>query len=267
MNKKTIISSACLVFALFSLATMTGCGGKDEEVAPAIKTTIDQKNWARVEDYRVYNTEEETEPVETTPIETEAPVIEEPPVTTEPVVEETQPPAPTVYYNVAKSMSRAFVTADFGELEIGKDSFNLLTTTVADLEEYGFVKGNVEKNSGVSYQYFFDGYKYTKEDVVLYIDADENGMIRAIKIVNPGITVVGDKVAVDMGLNNFYDAIESVLAEGENLGRMTPAEGVKSYTHLASAGYRAVFTCTTEGVKEIAIFVEDYVSTWGPITN
>lgn len=266
MNKKMIISSVVLCVAMLFVVTMTGCGGQSTEpTEPRIKTTIDPKNWARVEDYAIY----ETEPVETAPTE-EAPTVTEPVATeapTEPAVEETEPPAPTVYYNVAKSMSRAFVTADFGELQIGKDSFNILTTTVADLEEYGFVKGDVEQNFGVSYQYFFDGYKYTKEDVVLYIDADENGMIRAIKIVNPGITVVGDKVAVDMGLNNFYDAIESVLAEGENLGRMTPAEGVKSYTHLASAGYRAVFTCTTEGVKEIAIFAEDYVSTWGPIEN
>lgn len=265
MSKRKFAIVICLCTALIAIATMTGCGGASTEpTEPKIKTTIDPKNWARVEDYAVY----ETEPAATeTPVETPAetePVVEE----TQPPVQETEPTAPAaVYYNVAKSMNRALITGDFGELVIGEDTINLLTATTADLEALGFVKSDAEKNSGVKYQYFFDGFKYTKDDINLYVDADENGSIRGIKIDNAGISVVNNSVSVGMGLTNFYDAIAASLADGENVGRMTPAEGVKSYTHLASVGYRAVFTCTTEGVQEIAIFVEDYVSTWGPIEN
>lgn len=265
MSKRKISIVICLCIAMLAIATMTGCGGANTEpTEPKIKTTIDPKNWARVEDYAVY----ETKP-EATEAPTEAPVVTEPVVEeTEPPVEETEPPAPVaVYYNVAKSMSRAFITGDFGEFNVGDDTVNLLTATTADLEALGFVKGDAEKNSGVKYQYFFDGFKYTKDDIVLYVDADENGIIRGIKINSPGISIVGKTVSVGMGLTDFYDAIEASLAEGESLSRMTPAAGVNSYTHLASVGYRAVFTCTTDGVQEIAIFVEDYVSTWGPIEN
>ena len=263
MSKKRFMIVTCVAIALFGIMTMTGCGGGDTEpTEPKIKTSIDPKNWARVEDYAVYETEPiEVEPEETTPVETE-PTVEE----TEPVTEEPQS-TPAVYYNVAKDMSRAFVTADFGQFFIGEDSFNILTLTIADLEGMGFVKGEVEKNSGVGYQYFFDGHKYTKDGTVIYIDADADGVIRAIKITTPGVAVLDNTVSINMDLNNFYDAIENVLNEGETIGRMIPAEGVKSYSHLASAGYRAVIACTTDGVQEIAIFAEDYVSTWGPISN
>ena len=233
---------------------------------PRIQTVIPPKNWARVEDYAVYENAvvEETEPVvEEAPTEPEV---------TEPVVEETEPPVqvtepPKVYYNVAKDMKRSFVAGDLGDLIIGDEQFNLLTAGVTDLETIGFTKGNVEKNSGVSYQYFFDGYKYAKDDVILYVDADSNGTVRGIKVVNPGIALFNNTVFVGMGLSDFYDALEAVLDAGESISRMTPADGVKSYTHVASANYRAVFTCTKNGVQEIAIFAEDYVSTWGPISN
>lgn len=262
MNKRNILSIVVLVVALLVITTMTGCGGEPEPTEPKIKTTIDPKNWARVEDYAVYETEAvETEPEETEPVVTE-PVIEE----TEPPVEETEPVA-LVYYNVAKDATRAFITADLGEFFIGDESFNILTLTTAELESKEFVKGDAVKNSGVGSQYFFDGYQYSKDNSILYIDADENGLIRAIKIVDPGVAILNNTVSINMELNSFYDAIEAVLADGDNLGRMMPAEGVKSYSYMVSAGYRAVFTCTSDGLKEIAIFAEDYVSTWGPITN
>lgn len=266
MSKKKIIAVVFLCIAMFGIVTMTGCGGAEAEpTEPRIKTTIDPKNWARVEDYAVY----ETEPVveETEPAPTEAVVEETAPVpeATESPVVETQPP--TVYYNVAKDITRAFTTGDLGELYIGEDNINLLTATVSDLEALGFVKGDAEKNSGVRYQYLFDGFVYTKDSTSIYVDADENGLIRGIKLTNPGVSIINNTISVGMDLNNFYDAIEQSLAEGEHIGRMIPAEGVNSYSQVASAGYRAVFTCTSDGLKEIAIFVEDYVSTWGPITN
>ena len=259
MSKRKFIVLICVCAALCAIMTMTGCGGGNTEpTEPKIQTAIAPKNWARVEDYAVY----ETEPVPTEAVvEETAPVPEE----TEPPVVETQPPA--VYYNVAKDMTRAFTTGDLGELYIGEDNINLLTATVSDLEALGFVKGDAEKNSGIRYQYLFDGFVYTKDSTSIYVDADENGLIRGIKLTNPGVSIINNTISVGMDLNNFYDAIEQSLAEGENIGRMIPAEGVNSYSQVASVGYRAVFTCMSDGLKEIAIFNEDYVSTWGPITN
>ena len=268
MSKKRIFAVAFLSLAMFGVMTMTGCGGSgQEEAAPKIKTTIDPKNWARVEDYRVYEDAESTEPEETAPVEIVPsptdPVIEE----TEPVVEETKPAAAAVYYNVAKDVSRPLVTVDLSKLTIGEDSFDMMFDTVSDLEALGFVKGDVEKNSGVNSQYFFDGYKYTKDNYIVYVDADEDGIVRAIKLTQPGVDIVDGKIAIDMALSNFYDEVEAILAEGENVARMTPASGVKSYTQLSSVGYRVIFTCTTDGIQEIAIFADEYVSTWGPISN
>ena len=135
MSKKKLGILICLCVALFGVATMTGCGAQNTEpTEPKIKTTIDPKNWARVEDYADYGVEEETTPVE----ETTAPVEE-----TEPVVKETEPaptePAPTeppavVLYNVAKDNNkRYFLASDLGELNIAGEKVNLLTLNVSDL--------------------------------------------------------------------------------------------------------------------------------------
>lgn len=266
MTKKKIIAITCICIALFGIMTMTGCGGGDTEpTEPKIKTTIDPKNWARVEDYAVY--EDATEPTETTAA-TQAPT--EPEATEAPAQEtqpaETTPPPADVYYNVAKDMTRAFISSDLGTIYMGETPFSFLTNGVAELEDAGFSKGAAEKNSGVGYQYFFDGYKYSGENGTIYVDADSKGEIRAVKITDGAIAVVDAKISVGMPLKDFYDAIESVVSEG-NISRVTPSGVTKSYTHIASAGYRAVFTCTASGLQEIAIFVEDYVLTWGPISK
>ena len=270
MNKKKFGILICLSVALLGITTMTGCGTQNTEpTEPKIKTTIDPKNWARVEDYADYPTEEIVEPTEGE----QEPIA---PETTEPVVEETEPvttePAPTeppvVLYNVAKDNSkRYFLASDLGELSIAGEKVNLLTLNVSDLEAMGFVKGEAEQNSGVNSQYLFDGFAYTKDTLILYVDADENGTIRGVKIADVGIAVLGDAVAVDVALNNFYDALEAAADAETSISRMNPAAGRKNYEHAASLGYRAVFTCTTDGVTEIAIFTEDYVNTWGSISN
>ena len=271
MSKKKFGILICLSLALVGMMAMTGCGSSDTEpTEPKIKTTIDPKNWARVEDYAKYSTaEEETESAENE----QEPIV---PELTEPVVEETEPaptePAPTeapvVLYNVAKDNSkRYFLASDLGELNIAGETVNLLTMTVGDLEAMGFVKGDAEQNSGVNSQYLFDGFAYTKDTVTLYVDADEAGIIRGVKISNVGVAVLGDSISVNVALNNFYDALEAAADAETSISRMSPAAGRKNYEHVASLGYRAVFTCTVDGVQEIAIFTEDYVNTWGSISN
>lgn len=280
MSKKSI---AVLVLSLAALGitTMTGCGsGVTEETEPAIKTVIDPKNWARVEDYQDYGITDETEPTTSQidiPLTTEA---TEP----EPTVEETEPPTeptPEVYYTVAKDNYGVLITSNLNDINISGIDYNLMTMNVSDLEEAGFIKGEAERNSGVNSHYLFDGYQFTKNQDMgedsdgmttpetISVDADEDGNIRAIKFsdINTMASLLETELFVGVDLNTYYDLIESVASPGEQVLRLEPADDVTIWNVLSSLGCRAIVACTSDGVSEIVVFTEDYVQSWGPISN
>ena len=264
--KKKVLTVICLILAMFSIMTMTGCGGGETEpTEPKIKTTIDPKNWARVEDYKDYDVPVETvepevtEPVVTEPVETE-------PVETEPVVEETEP-APEVLYSVAKEGKSVMLSISLSDVMFGEDAVNLLTASMDDMEAMGFAQGEAVQNSGVWSQYLFDGFSYTRADETIAIETDDAGSIVGLKLLSERSSLMEGKVHVGMTLESFYDEISNVLAPEHTLARMTPADGVSLYLQFNSPGYRALVTATSEGVTEIAIFAEDHVLSWGPIQN